>query len=86
MVASTEHGQPKKGENKEVEDAKAAQEAADPRIDDPRAMPNIIPQTGEGGKAKKAAVDSGQGPSPHNPINSPQAENPTVTTGEDEDE
>jgi hypothetical protein len=76
MVATSEEGKPKQGENQEVEDAEDAKKAADPVIDDPRYMPNIEPQTGDGGKAKRGEVDSGEEPNPANPENSPQASNP----------
>jgi len=83
MVATSEESKPE--ENKESTDAKEAKAAADPVKDDPAFMPNIVPQTGEGGKASsKKEVDSGLEPNPHDPVNSPQASNPTVMTGENE--
>lgn len=79
MVATTEDAQPKKVEpTKEVADAKAAKKQADPKKDDPTFMPNIEPQTGDGGKAstkKVAATDIAPGMS-QNPTESPQASNP----------
>jgi hypothetical protein len=78
MVSTSEHGKPKKGENEEIEEAQEAKEAADPAINDPKYMPNIIPQTGEdGGTADAAEVaDPDSEENPDNPVNHPQATNP----------
>lgn len=83
MVATSEESKP--DENKEEADAKAAKAAADPVKNDPQFMPTIEPQTGESGKkSSKKEVDSGLEPNPKDPVNSPQASNPTVMTGENE--
>ena len=75
MVATSPDGQPK-GPNKEVDEAQEAKEAADPSVNDPNFMPNIEPQTGDGGKADAAEVaDPDAEPNPDNPANSPQADN-----------
>lgn len=47
MVQPSEEGKPKKGENQEVDEAEEAKDAADPAVEDPAYMPNIIPQTGD---------------------------------------
>lgn len=89
MVSTSEHGKPKKGENEEVDEAQEAKEKADPTVNDPMYMPNIIPQTGEdGGKASKREVeDPDAEPNPNNPVNSPQATNPPpAKTGVDNEE
>jgi len=89
MVSTSEEGKPKKGENQEVDEAEEAKEAADPAVEDPSYMPNIIPQVGDEGKASKAEVeDPDAEPNPANPVNSPQATNPppAVTSHEDEED
>ncbi len=89
MVSTSEEGQPKKGENQEIDEADEAKEAADPAVEDPSYMPNIIPQTGDEGKASSAAVaDPDPELNPDNPVNSPQATNPppAVTSHEDEED
>ena len=78
MPEVSEHGMPKKGPNEEVEEAQEAKEKADPTVNDPKYMPNIIPQTGEdGGKADAEEVaDPDPEENPDNPVNHPQATNP----------
>lgn len=76
MVATGD--KPEKGENDEIDEAQEAKEKADPAVNDPVFMPNIIPQEGDGGKASKKEVeDPDAEPNPDNPVNSPQATNPT---------
>lgn len=89
MVATTDDGKPKKGENQEVDEAQEAKEAADPAVNDPAYMPNIEPQTGEdGGKASaKQVADPVSHEDSLNPVNSPQATNPPpAKTGFEEHE
>lgn len=47
MVQASEEARPPKGENDQLDEAEEAKEKADPAVDDPAYMPNIIPQTGE---------------------------------------
>lgn len=78
MVATTDDGKPKKGENEEVDEAQEAKDAADPAVNDPAFMPNIIPQTGEDGGKSSAKVVADPDPEEIslNPVHSPQATNP----------
>ncbi len=76
MPLVSPEGMPKKGPNEEVDEAKEAKAAADPSVDDPKYMPNIEPQTGDGGRADaKEVADPDAEPNPDNPANSPQADN-----------
>jgi hypothetical protein len=87
MPQTSPDGMPK-GPNKEVDDAQEAKEKADPAVNDPNYMPNIEPQTGDGGKADAAEVaDTDPEENPDNPVNSPQATNPPpAKTGAEDEE